>query len=933
MALVADLLHAAHELLYDVTQARVKLLVWALLWLPVLIAPLTAWAVAALLAPRGGGSAWRRGAGAMIAAPPIAFGLALVLRFAVFAAGGGGGGPAPWLERLSGLPAWNLAVVVVVVGLGYAASFPLVGLLAGLWNRMRRRTRAQRVPMAAVTATVSLLAVPLVVIGLLWIYGDSFGDQPHVLLDLTALLPAALVCLTLWTAATWEPLERRERRREDAPPARPPPLDVAALWRSIGALAPDARPLVGAHGARGGPTPAGPAQAAWRHAGGPGAAPGALDALFETWREPDQGWLVPDLPDPSERLFLAAALLLAIREHGIPCLVVTEGPAALRDDLERAMQASGAWSCGPLVAGERELRSAFAGGRLPAAAFLDVAELSAEGIRALAGRGRDAGALWCRGVGLVVLSRVDRGTPLEVTHRTFVLQRLGLALRAREARWSVLATGFGGGRSRALVHKAFPGLGVREVPLEPRTSADVRVWLGQADFRDAGGDPWVKRAAEPVAGAGFPVTVGDPLGAFGRGGIDIWGADLRLVRDVALDGLASVSELDEAWLVASVRALGNRVPLDDGGTHHALWGLADNPVTRFLTRDQNLLGLHQSGELHPPRPLLGTGNQLVARTHLEAALRECHQDLLSLEDVFGRPLLDQVLGADPGDGGHAVRRRPSVRQPTRVPLAELRSDTAAATLRETVTSKVMRVRHADSGEVLAEVDRVCAPTRYYPRRVFAIGEHRYRVPFQALDDKRGQILVQPVPHDRPLTRPLLDVQVSQPTLTVAPQRFEEGSLAFHLATFEARVAESVRGFRTEDNTGSYDPVTARYRTVVRGIFFDEPMDDAAAHHLARQIDAVLVAHLFAHEEDIEVFPVAADFHPGLPAGVLVVDRYIRGMGAAEALDDLAVRDVLVWARTILYECSCEAGCSRCTPAEVLDRQPNRPGVLRVLGVR
>ena len=85
-------------------------------------------------------------------------------------------------------------------------------------------------------------------------------------------------------------------------------------------------------------------------------------------------------------MFLSAALLLAIREHGIPCLVITDGPEQLRDELQRAMQASGAWSCGPLVADERELRSAFAGGRLPAAAFLDVAQLSSEGIRSLAGR-------------------------------------------------------------------------------------------------------------------------------------------------------------------------------------------------------------------------------------------------------------------------------------------------------------------------------------------------------------------------------------------------------------------------------------------------------------------------------------------------------------------------------------------------------------------
>jgi len=923
-----------YTLLYDAGGDRLRLLVWSALWLPVLLSPLLGWALATLVAPAGGGSRWRRGAGALGAAPVVLLMVALLVRFAVWAAGGGGGGPAAWLERLWPQPlSWNLAVVALLVALGYALAHPLVCLAMGIVNRSRRRTRSHRVPLAGATAAVTLIAIPVVVLGLLWLYGDTFGDEPHFFVDVLAWLPGAFVSLAIWTRSAWEPLQRRVRRSGEVPAPKRAGVDVVGLWRSIGALAPDAQPLVAARAVEATDEAGGAVTSAWRHAGGTGAAPGALSALLETWREPDQGWLVPDLPDPTERMFLSSALLLAIREHGIPCLVVTDGPRQLRDALQGAMQASGAWSCGPLVAGEQELRSAFAGGRLPAAAFLDVAELSSEGIRALAGRSRDTGALWCRGIGMLVLSRVDRGSPLEVTHRTFVLQRLGLALRAREARWSVLATGFGGGRSLGLVEKAFPGFSVHSVPFQPRSSAEVRVWLARSGFQEAHAEPWVKRAAEPVVAAGYPVSVGDPLGAFGRGGIDIWGGDIRLLRDVALDGHASVSALDEAWLVAFFRALRNRIPLDDDSTHHALWGLADNPVTRFLTRDQNLLGLHRDDQLHTPRPLLGTGNRLVARTHLRAALRECQQDFHSLEDTYGRSLVDEVKRENVVVAGHAVRRRPSHRHPSRVPLASLHRDAEAATLRETVTNRVIRIKHAHSGEVLAEVDNVCAPTRYYPGRVFAVGEHRYRVPPQAFDVERAEVLVEPVPPSHPLTRPLLNIEVSNPTLVVAPQRFQEKTLSFHLATFEATATEEVSGFRMDDNVRTYDPIRARYRTQVRGIFFDTPMEDSALFHLARAIDAVLVAHLFAHEEDIEVFPVAAGFHAGLPAGVLVVDRFILGMGAAEALDDLTVRDVLIWVRTILYGCNCEAGCPTCTTADVLASGPNRPGVLRALGVR
>ena len=923
-------LDAFHALLYD---GRLGILVWMAFWLPVLLSPLLGWVVTTLVAPAGGGSRWRRGAGALGAASVVLLALAMLARLAVWVAWGVGGGPAVWLGRLSQSNSWNLAVVALAVALGYALLYPVVCLAVGVWNCTRRRTRPHRIPLAGTTAAATLIAAPVVLLGLLWLFEDAFGDDPHFFIDVLAWLPVAFVSLAIWTRSAWEPLQRRTRRGADAPAPPRAGVNVVGLWQSIGALAPDAQPLVAARAVEATDEAGGAVTSAWRHAGGVGAAPGALSALLEAWREPDQGWLVPDLPDPTERMFLSSALLLAIREHGLPCLVVTDGPRRLRDALQAAMQASGAWSCGPLVAGEQELRSAFAGGRLPAAAFLDVTELSSEGIRALAGRSRDTGALWCRGIGMLVLSRVDRGSPLEVTHRTFVLQRLGLALRAREARWSVLATGFGGGRTLSLVEKAFPGFSVRNVPFKPRSSAEVRVWLARSGFQEASTEPWVKRAAEPVVAAGYPVSVGDPLGAFGRGGIDIWGGDIRLLRDVALDGHASVSALDEAWLVACFRALGNRIPLEDGSIHHALWGLADNPVTRFLTRDQNLLGLHRDSQLHTPRPLLGTGNRLVARTHLRAALRECQQDLHSLEDVFGRSLVDEVRSENVVMVGHAVRRRPSRKRPSRVPLASLHQDAEAATLRETVTTRVVRIKHAHSGEVLAEVDNVCAPTRYYPGRVFAVGEHRYRVPPQAYDEERAQALVEPVPSSHALTRPLLNIDVCEPTLVVAPQRFQEEALSFHLATFEATAEEQVTGFRMDDNVRTYEPIQTRYRTQVRGIFFDTPMEESALYHLARAIDAVLVAHLFAHEEDIEVFPVAAGFYAGLPAGVLVVDRFILGMGAAEALDDLVVRDVLIWVRAILYGCNCEVGCETCTTADVLAAGPNRPGVLRALGVR
>ena len=91
--------------------------------------------------------------------------------------------------------------------------------------------------------------------------------------------------------------------------------------------------------------------------------------------------------------------------------------------------------------------------------------------------------MWCHNIGLLVLSQVDRGDPLRVTHRILTLKRLGLAMQTVESRWSVLATGFGGEMTRAMVEKAFPGIPMREVPLEPNASAHVRVWLADHKFQ------------------------------------------------------------------------------------------------------------------------------------------------------------------------------------------------------------------------------------------------------------------------------------------------------------------------------------------------------------------------------------------------------------------------------------------------------------------
>ena len=68
----------------------------------------------------------------------------------------------------------------------------------------------------------------------------------------------------------------------------------------------------------------------------------------------------------------------------------------------------------------------------------------------------------------------------------------------------------------------------------------------------------------------------------------------------------------------------------------------------------------------------------------------------------------------------------------------------------------------------------------------------------------------------------------------------------------------------------------------------------------------------------------------LGAGIAVIDRYPGGMGMARALDEGALAEVLTWARTLLYECSCMEGCRKCTPSQVLRVGTDKQAVLAML---
>jgi hypothetical protein len=914
--------------------ALLKTLAYLLVWGTVLAAPVVAWALAALLVGPGPNSRWRRAAIPVGKAVLVTAGLVVAVRGVEALSRSMQGGPLGWLASLDAAlsggalsTTWYPVDAVVPLALLHAVLFVCgVGVLALL---ERGEGTPFRVPLADVTA-LALLAVP--VVALAAVDGAWRQDKPgRMLLDVAAVLPMLCVALAVWT--------RAERVAPPKPPEAPkveapalPRVDVVALWRRVGALEANARPLVSvAPVASPEPAPAWSA-AAWREAGAGGPPPRALEELAAAWSMPSQGWLVGDLPDPTERFFLTACTLLALQREGLPCLVVSDEPEALRDAVAAAINRSGAWPSGPLLAGAVELREAFAGDRMPAAVFLDIEQLSSGGIRALAEARGGCGRLWARTVGLVLLSRVDRGTPLATTHRLFTLRRLELALTAAGARWSVLATGVGGVGTRGLVEQMFPGILVREVPFGPRASAPVRVWRVAEGFRAQPGTPWVRRALEPVVAAKLPVAVGDPGGAFDLKAADFWGGEVRFVRDVSLFGAASVGTPDEAWLVASYEALAHRVPLPEGQAHEALWALSENPVTRFLTREGNLEGLARHGMLMPPRPLVGSHNGALATAHLKAALQEGEQDVESLVAVFGRSRVEHVLGPKFRPERFVVRLAPG-REPVRSPLVPASVAESFNPLRRTVSEQVVRILDVHGGQLLTEVDKLLVETRYYPGRVFAVGDARYEVPLNSYDARRGELRVKPVPNDRPLTRPQLRIQFESATVVESPQTVRTGRCVYQVCTLEATVVETVTGYSQVGRPGRVDvgAVSCRYRTRVRGIFFPAAVPPNVLFHLARSVDGVLIAHLFSGDEDMDVVPVGAGLFPEAPAGIVVVDRHLQGMGVAEALELALIDDTFKWVRALLANCRCSHGCPDCTPQDVLGFGPDKSGVLGLLG--
>ncbi len=894
--------------------------------LAVMLLPLLAWSLATLLVgarARSGRASRAVGLGAW-----ASVGLLVLARLAELALPSLSGGPQGWLVTWLGTPSdgWYPSDAVLFWMPLHGLAMVIGSLVAARWLR-DQPAASWSLPHKSVAEIVLWLSPPL---AMLFAWPQLVTRSALIPgLDVLAALPVLCTALAVWARSYDLEPETEDQVSEEATAAAPQHLDIPRAWQVAGAISTADRPW---HAVRSEAEPGGHpvAIAAWNAAGGVGGPPVALDELAAEPDTPGHGKVIGDLPEPTASLLETAALLITVRDHGLRALVVGPDPRKRKQAFERALIRADSWSVGSLSAGTAELRDHLSRGELPAIAWVDIGELSSD-VLALLMDGSGAGQRLCSALGLVILPRVDRGTPLLTTHRLFTLRRLYLALDSARAKPSLLALGFSGRGTRSLVQRAFPGFEVREVPLRPRCTSELSVWLADWRFQADVAEPWARRAARPVVEAGYGVAVTDPTGTFDEDDIAIWSGDVHLDRDVDLGGAASIGVLDDLWLLASVRALPNLVPSGQRGRHHTLWGLVDTPVTRFLVTDGNVHKLLAKGRLQPPVPLLGHDNRSLGRAHLKAALHDGAHPAHALKVAFGPSLVDEVAGSLTTERFEVRLDRSGA--PVRSAVLPRARQTTSDPIRDTVADKTLEVVDRESGRLLGRVDALTAPTRFYPKRVFAVRGERFEVPMHGLDARRERLEVTPVPPERPLTRPQLRVFAKVREVTEAPQQVVSGSQRFRLGTFSVIANEKVSGIRRgKEDSVTYPEVRCRYRTRARGIFFEQAAERATLYHLARSFDGVLQTFLLAADDDIDVVPVSSGWAEGHPAGVLAVDRHVQGMGAAAALDEHVVRDALDLVYAILNGCKCTRGCPQCTPAEVLeDGAPDKPGVLALLG--
>ncbi|MFT7519197.1 MAG: hypothetical protein ACI9MC_001337 [Kiritimatiellia bacterium] len=763
----------------------------------------------------------------------------------------------------------------------------------------------------------------IAVIATPWVLHRAMGAHVEwLILEWIAMAPVTALCLAVRLHAMVPPPKARaDRALAPAPRAEPP--DVRAAWIAAGVLNPDAKPLFQVPQNIGGPSPSDAptsrSQAAWQAVEGPGQPPGALDTLLDA-RE-TATWLVGDLPLQTEAALVDAFLADAVGTRGVRALAVVPDPSAFAERHAAALTRVHTWTPGHVAVGAAQLREALARHRLPALTLVTPEELATDLLELV---GRD-GKTWAHSLDWLVLHRPDAGGPMQVTHTAFTLRRWALATDLGQIT-SVLATGADTPAVLSLLEGLFAGRPTRRCPLRPRERGPATVWPAALE-RSSNADPWAARACRATTALRVPTWLTDTEGHLDH----LAHQDPLLTVDGDLDmpGLASAALLTVPSLPLAWRMAQNRLPQAD--PHHALWHVDESPVSRFLLHPGRMAAFHERRELPVPRPVVGTHNRFLRLAHLRAAIDDGYADEISLRRTFGDDVVDFALRdverttswLTHVEAGKIVRS-PMLRGPPGVRAPE--PD------RHTITPSVVQIVDDATGNVITRVDARLAITRYHPKRVFAVAGRRYRVPLHALDAKRRQLRVVPADPRDPLTRPVLQYELSSRQTIVDRVVRQQQGLEVATSTLQAMVQEQVVGAWVPgtDQREAFAAVTTTYDTEVRLIAVRGARRGPALTHLAHLVDALLPLHLCVDSDDVDVMVVDPPISPTSDPALAIIDRHVGGLGVARTLDDGTIIEILRWARAMLHACDCERGCNKCTPERVLIGGGDKAGLLALL---
>lgn len=833
-----------------------------------------------------------------------------------------GPGPQHWLigwlpgMRHAFVPPYDTLVAVHILSAALTAGLAILVSLVVPPGAGRRS--APPLPGRSVAAGI-LGCIAVVVPFLAWrVYTvDTDGSR---LLEWIAWVPTLAVVVAL-RANAWLPPALAGDEREPGPPPAPVPPDARAIWIAAGLLEPSSVPLRRVPARESGDEPSVRAERAWTAVQGPARPPMALDVLLDRLPDSSDLYVLGDVPSDAEHALFTALLADLVGQAGLRVLVVHPRPAGLLTDVDAAIQRARTWSSGASVNGTDALHEALAGHQLPALTAVTPHAFANRLIRMVGQEARG----WMEGLDLLLIHRPDLGTPIEVTHTSFAIRRWHLATRGRSVP-AALVTVPGSPAHRAFAERLFPGRRAHRVDYAPRSVGESVAWPGREPDTDAV-VPWLARAARPLTERDQAVTVVDPSG---RWSTDALPDGVVVRREPSWHHHASVAELSPGDLVEALGSLGNRLP--SPADHTSLWALPRDPVSRFL-HPGRLATLTREGRLPRPAPVVGLNNRFLRLSHLDVALLEADNDERSLRSAFGDDLVDFRLRTTSEPASRSLHHR-SWRDGDRVVRSpHLRgASTSARPQPGTVTGDTVQILEARSGEALFEVDARTAPTRFYPKRVFALGDRRFLVPMHAFDAQRRQLKVELAGELDRVTLPVLSFDLDLRRITVEQVGRRQGPFQMHTTSAECLVKERVHAAWVpgRDQEERFGVVESSYDTIVRFVFPAGATKGLELFHLAACVEAFLPVFLRCDRADVSVVPVRAGFVEGRAAGIGVVDRFVGGMGFAEALDDARLQEILAWTRAMLYECPCMDGCERCTPPQVLRVGPAKQRVLQLL---